>query len=42
MAKIYTWNDETFNKIPDPLRLPDGSTISPVTDETFVQYGVGA
>ena len=37
--KQYTWNGETFNKIPNPLHLPDGTTISPVTDETFVQYG---
>ena len=37
--KIYTWNDETFNKIPDPLRLVDGSSISPVSEATFIELG---
>lgn len=37
--KIYTWNDETYNKIPDPLRLADGSTISPVSEERFIEAG---
>ena len=37
--KIYTWNGETFNKIPDPLRLADGSSISPVSEEKFIELG---
>ena len=39
MAKIYTGNGETFNKIPDPLHLADGSTISPVSEEKFIEAG---
>ena len=37
--KIYTWNGETFNKIPDPLKLADGSSISPVSEEKFIDLG---
>ena len=39
MAKIYTFNGETYNKLPNPLHLSDGSTLSPVTEETFVANG---
>ena len=39
MAKIYTWNGETYNKIPDPLHLADGSSISPVSEEKFIELG---
>ena len=39
MATIYIWKDQTFNKIPNPLRLDDGSTISPVSEETFLANG---
>lgn len=39
MAKIYIWNDETFTKIPNPLKLADGSTISPVREEKFIELG---
>lgn len=37
--KQYTWNGETFNKIPDPLRLADGSSISPVSEAVFIANG---
>ena len=37
--KIYIWNGETFTSIPDPLKLADGSTISPVSEEEFVAQG---
>ena len=37
--KLYTYNGETFNKIPDPLKLADGSTISPVSETTFLANG---
>ena len=37
--KQYTWNDETYNKIPDPLHLADGSSISPVSEEKFIELG---
>ena len=37
--KQYIWNGETFNKIPNPLKLADGSSISPVTEETFIANG---
>ena len=37
--KIYLYNGETFNKIPNPLKLADGSTISPVSEETFLANG---
>ena len=39
MAKIYIYNGENFNKIPNPLKLADGSMLSPVTEETFVANG---
>ena len=39
MAKIYTWNGETYNEIPDPLHLADGSSISPVSEEKFIELG---
>ena len=37
--KQYSWNGETFNKIPDPLRLADGSSISPVSEAKFIELG---
>ena len=37
--KQYIWNDETYNKIPDPLRLSDGTSISPVSEERFIEAG---
>ena len=39
MATTYTFNGETYDKLPGMLRLADGTTISPVTEATFVQYG---
>lgn len=39
MATIYIWKDQTYNKIPNPLHLDDGSTISPVSEETFLANG---
>lgn len=37
--KIFIWNDEQFTSIPNPLRLADGTTISPVSEETFIAKG---
>ena len=37
--KIYTYNGETYTSIPNPLKLADGSTISPVSEETFIANG---
>lgn len=37
--KQYSWNGETFNKIPDPLRLADGSSISPISEAKFIELG---
>lgn len=37
--KIYTYNGETFTSIPNPLKLADGSTISPVSEETLIANG---
>ena len=39
MAKVYTWNGETYNKIPDPIKLEDGSSISPVSEAKFIELG---
>ena len=37
--KIYTWNDETYTSIPNPLILADGSSISPVSEAAFIANG---
>ena len=37
--KHYTINGKTANELPGILRLADGSCVSPVTEETFVQMG---
>ena len=37
--KIYTWNDETYTSIPNPLILADGSSISPVSEAVFIANG---
>lgn len=37
--KIYTWNDETYTSIPNPLILADGSSISPVSESVFIANG---
>lgn len=37
--KIYTWQGNTYDKIPDPLKLADGSQISPVSEATFIAHG---
>ena len=37
--KIYTYNGETFNKLPNPLHTTDGSTISPVSEALFLSLG---
>ena len=37
--KRYTWNGKTFDRLPGKLKLADGSTISPVTEESFLEYG---
>jgi len=39
MAKVYTWNGETYNKIPNPLKLEDGTSISPVSEAAFIANG---
>lgn len=39
MAKVYTWNGETYNKIPNPLKLEDGTSISPVNEAAFIANG---
>lgn len=36
--KNYTFYGETFNKLPGMLKT-DGGTVSPVTEELFVQLG---
>ena len=36
--KYYTYNGVTTTELPKILKTPDG-TISPVSEETFVQYG---
>ena len=38
--KYYEWQGVTYkNNPPDPLHLPDGSSISPVSDADFERYG---
>lgn len=37
--KIYTWNDETYTSIPNPLILADCSSISPVSEAVFIANG---
>ena len=37
--KHYIYNGETYDKIPNPLRLADGSMISPVSEELFLAQG---
>ena len=37
--KHYIYNGETYDKMPNPLKLADGSTISPVSEETFIANG---
>lgn len=37
--KIYSIYGETFTSIPNPLKLADGSTISPVSEEAFIANG---
>jgi hypothetical protein len=39
MAKIYTWKGEDYDKLPNPLKLDDGSQISPVSEALFEQLG---
>jgi hypothetical protein len=39
MAKIYTWQGNTYDKIPDPLKLEDGTSISPVSEALFIANG---
>lgn len=37
--KHYIYNGETYDKLPNPLKLADGSTISPVSEATFIANG---
>lgn len=37
--KQFSYNGVIYNEIPDPLVLSDGSMISPVSENTFIQYG---
>ena len=37
--KRYTIGGRTFEKLPGSLRLADGSTVSPITEDAFVAYG---
>lgn len=37
--KHFTWQGETYDQIPDPLKFEDGSQISPVTEEVFLANG---
>ena len=37
--KIYTWQGEDCTSIPNPLRLEDGTMISPVSEEKFIELG---
>ena len=37
--KHYIFGNQRFEKLPGLLRLADGSTVSPVTEETFAAYG---
>ncbi len=36
--KLYIFRGETYDRIPDPLRTPEGS-ISPVSEATFLANG---
>ena len=37
--KIYTIYGESYDKIPNPLTLQDGSQLSPVSEAKFVELG---
>ena len=37
--KHYIFGNQSFETLPGLLRLADGSTVSPVTEETFTAYG---
>lgn len=37
--KHYIYNGETYDCIPNPLKLADGSTISPVSEYAFIANG---
>ena len=37
--KRYIWNGESLDKLPGMLKLNDGSIISPITEEIFLEYG---
>ena len=37
--KHYFFGNQRFEELPGLLRLADGSTVSPVTEETFTAYG---
>ena len=37
--KHYIFGNQTFETLPGVLRLADGSTVSPVTEESFAAYG---
>ena len=37
--KHFTFNGVTTTELPGILRLPSGESISPVTEESFLQYG---
>ena len=37
--KIYTIYGESYNKLPGMLKLANGNTLSPITEESFVAYG---
>ena len=37
--KQYTFGGNTTDRLPGMLRLADGSTVSPVTEDSFVAHG---
>ena len=37
--KHFIFGNQRFEALPGMLRLADGSTVSPVTEETFAAYG---
>lgn len=37
--KIYSYEGESWTKLPDPFRLPSGGMISPMTDNSFIALG---
>ena len=37
--KHFTFNGETTDRLPGILRLPGGTSISPVSEATFIEYG---